>query len=216
MPVSGLRLAAQLKCIYNNACSMGNKLEDLEATVQQDSYDLVTITETWWETLMTRVLLWMAISSSEGVGKERGGGVALYVRDCFGCIELNNFGDKVKCLWVKLRGKASKADILLGVCYRPPNQDEEADEVFCKRLAEISQLIALVSVGDFDLADICWKHNAAERKQFRRFLECVEDNFLAQLVSEPTMADGLLDLLFTNKERLVGDVVAGDTVLSSW
>ena len=71
-------------------------------------------------------------------------------------------------------------------------------------------------MGDFDLPDICRKCSTAERKQFRRFLECVEDNFLAQLVSEPTMADGLLDLLFTNKERLVGDVVAGDTVLSSW
>jgi len=27
---------------------MGNKQEELEAFVQQDSYDLVTITETWW------------------------------------------------------------------------------------------------------------------------------------------------------------------------
>jgi len=28
---------------------MGNKQEQLEAIVQQDSYDLVTITEMWWE-----------------------------------------------------------------------------------------------------------------------------------------------------------------------
>jgi len=26
---------------------------------------------------------------------------------------------KVECLWVKLKGKANKADILLGVFYRP-------------------------------------------------------------------------------------------------
>jgi len=31
-----------------------------------------------------------------------------------------------------MKGKANKADILLGVCYRPPNQDEEADEAFYK------------------------------------------------------------------------------------
>ena len=30
----------------------------------------------------------------------------------------------------KDEGKANKADILLGVCYRPPNQDEEVDEAF--------------------------------------------------------------------------------------
>jgi len=46
MPVSGVRLTAQLKCIYTNPRSLGNKQEELEAIVQQDSYDLVAITET--------------------------------------------------------------------------------------------------------------------------------------------------------------------------
>ena len=101
----------------------------------------------------------------------------LYIRDSFNCIELNDCDDKVECLWVKMRGKANKADILLGVCYRPPNQDEEVDEVFYKGLAEVSQSLALVLIGDFHLLDICWKYNTAERKQSRRFLECVEDIF---------------------------------------
>jgi len=39
------------------------------------------------------------------------------------------------------------------------------------------------------------------------FLQCVEDNFLTQLVSEPTREGALFDLLFANKEELVGDVV---------
>jgi len=108
-----------------------------------------------------------------------------------------------------MREKANKADILLGVCYRPPNQDEEADEVFYKRLAEVSQSLALVLMGDFNLADICWKYSPAERKQSRRFLECVEDNFLTQLVREPTRGGASLDLLFTNREGLVGDAVVG-------
>jgi len=42
-----MRSTAQLKCIYTTARSMGNKQEELEATVQQDSYDLVAITEMW-------------------------------------------------------------------------------------------------------------------------------------------------------------------------
>jgi len=65
-------------------------------------------------------------------------------------------------------------------------------------------------VGDFNLPDICWKYNTEERKQSRRFLECVDDNFLTQLVSEPTRGGASLDLLFTNREGLVGDVVVGD------
>jgi len=68
-----------------------------------------------------------------------------YIDDC---------DDKVEYVWVKMRGKAKQADILLGVCYRPPNQDEEADEVFYKRLAEVSQSLAPVLVGDFNLLEI--------------------------------------------------------------
>jgi len=138
---------------------------------------------------------------------KRGSGVVLYVRDCFDCIELNDCDDKVESLWVKMRGKANKADVLLGVCYRPPSQDEEADEVFCKRLAEVSQSLVLVLMMAFNLPEVCWKYNTAERKQSRRFLECVEDNFLMQLVSEPTRGGASLDLWFTNREGLVGDVV---------
>ena len=37
----------------------------------------------------------------------------------------------------------------------------------------------------------------------------MEDNFLTQLVSEPTRGAALLDLLLTSREGLVGDVVAG-------
>ncbi|GAB0179832.1 mitochondrial enolase superfamily member 1 [Grus japonensis] len=88
-------------------------------------------------------------------------------------------------------------------------EDEEADEIFYKQLGEVSQLLALVVMRDFNLPDICWKYNTAERKQSRRFLECVEDNFLTELVSEPTRKVVLLDLLFANREGLVGDVMTG-------
>lgn len=40
---------AQLKCIYTNARSMGKKQEDLEAIVRQANYDLVAMTEMWWD-----------------------------------------------------------------------------------------------------------------------------------------------------------------------
>lgn len=56
---------------------------------------------------------------------------------------------------VSFKGKAGKADVLVGVCSRPPNQDEETDEVFCKMLADVSLLPALVFVGVFNLLDIC-------------------------------------------------------------
>ncbi|PKU34425.1 toll-interacting protein [Limosa lapponica baueri] len=136
----------------------------------------------------------------------RGGGVALYVRDNFEFLEHNNVNDSVECVWVRIKEKARKADTIMGVCYRPPNQDVEADEIFYKQLAEVSRSLALVLVGDFNFPDVCWKYNTAEREQSQRFLECVEDNFLTQLVREPTRESTLLDLLLVNREGLVEDV----------
>ncbi|RMB98864.1 hypothetical protein DUI87_24408 [Hirundo rustica rustica] len=104
-------------------------------------------------------------------------------------------------------GKANKADILLGVCYRPPSQGEEVDNLFYKQPENVSGSSALILVGDFNLPDICWKLNTAEKRQSRKFLECVE--FLLQLVGEPTKGGTMLDLLFANRDGLLGDVVVG-------
>lgn len=99
--------------------------------------------------------------------------VSLYVREGFACTELHGCDDNVKCLWVRVKGKASKAAIVLGVCHRPPNQVQEADETFYKRLAVVSQLCALILLGGFSFPDACWKDNTPEGKESRRFLECV-------------------------------------------
>ncbi|GAB0183916.1 mitochondrial enolase superfamily member 1 [Grus japonensis] len=61
-------------------------------------------------------------------------------------------------------------------------------------------------MGDFNHPDICWKDNAAEHKQSRKFLECVDENFLLQVIEEPIRRGAMLDLILTNKEGLVGDV----------
>ena len=77
----------------------------------------------------------------------RGGGVALYVRECFDVTELMAGDDKVESLWVKIRGRADKADILVDACYRLLSQDEETDEMFYEQLAEATRSPALSSWG---------------------------------------------------------------------
>ena len=146
-----MRREAQLKCVYTNARSMSNKQEELEATVQQASYDLVAITETWWDHSHD----WSAAMDGYKLFRKdrqgrRGGGVALYVKECFEVTELMTGENKVESLWVKIRGRANKADTLVGVCYRPPNQDEETDEVPYEQLAEAARSPALVLMGDFN------------------------------------------------------------------
>ncbi|GAB0176444.1 hypothetical protein GRJ2_000109600 [Grus japonensis] len=114
--------------------------------------------------------------------------------------------EPTKSLWVRIKGRAGAGDIIVGVCYRPPDQGDRADETLYRQIGAASRLQALVLMGDFNHPDICWRDNAAERKQSRKFLECVDDNFLLQVIEEPTRRGAMLDLILTNKEGLVGDV----------
>ncbi|KAJ7421868.1 mitochondrial fission process protein 1 [Willisornis vidua] len=117
--------------MYTTACSMGDKQEKLEAPMQQESSEIAAITEVWWDDPHD----WSADMDGYGLFRRdrrgrRDGGVTLYVRESLDCVEPQISDDKVEFLWVRIRGKASKADILVGVCYRPPNQDEEVDKFF--------------------------------------------------------------------------------------
>ncbi|KAK4810520.1 hypothetical protein QYF61_004483 [Mycteria americana] len=138
---------------------MGNK-QEWEAIVQLENYDVIAITETWWDDSHN----WSAATDGykpfrrDRQGR-RGGGVALYLREWFDCLELDDGDERDEGLSARIRGKANKADIM--------------------------------------------------SKQSRRFLECVADNFLTQLVRESTREGAPLDLLFANREGLVSHVMVG-------
>ena len=44
-------------------------------------------------------------------------------------METNDDDDRVENLWVRIKAKANKTDIIMGVCYRPFKQDEEVDKI---------------------------------------------------------------------------------------
>ena len=80
-------------------------------------YDLVAITETWWDHSHD----WSAAMDGYKLFRKdrhgrRGGGVALCVKECIEVTELMAGENRVESLWVKTRGRADKADILVAVC----------------------------------------------------------------------------------------------------
>jgi len=103
---------------------------------------------------------------------------------------------------VKIREQANKGIFVVGVYYRPPNQGEEVDAEFFLQRQEASCSQALILLRDFNHLDICWKSSTLNCKQSRKLLECIEDNFLVQVIESLTRGEALLDLLLTNAEEI--------------
>ncbi|XP_073188209.1 uncharacterized protein [Lepidochelys kempii] len=201
------RSTGYLKCLYTNAQSLGNKQGELEVLVMSRNYDVIGITETWWDNSYdwSTVMDGYKLFRKDRQGR-KGGGVALYVREQYDCSELRyETAEKPECLWIKFRSVCNKSDVVVGVCYRPPDQGDEVDEAFFRQLTEATRSHALILMGDFNFPDICWESNTAVHRQSRKFLESVGDNFLAQVLEEPTRGGAFLDLLLTNRVELVGE-----------
>ncbi|KAK4807212.1 hypothetical protein QYF61_024332 [Mycteria americana] len=55
-------------------------------------------------------------------------------------------------------------------------------------------------------SNVCWKCNTAERKQSRKFLECVEDNFLTQLMTCLVDEGKAVDVVYLDFSKAFGTV----------
>ena len=63
------------------------------------------------------------------------------MREQLECIELCPRADeeRVESLWVRIKGQAHTSDITVGVYYRPPDQEEEVNEAFYRKMNVASQ-----------------------------------------------------------------------------
>jgi len=123
--------------------------------------------------------------------------------------------ERVESLWVRIKGQPHMGDIIVGVYYRPPDQEEEVDEAFYRQLKVPSQSQTLVFMGDFNHPDICWEDHTARHTQSRRFLQRTDDKFLMQMMGEPKRRVVLLYLVLMNKEEQVEDVKVGGSLSCS-
>ncbi|KAK4818193.1 hypothetical protein QYF61_008577 [Mycteria americana] len=80
-----------------------------------------------------------------------------------------------------------------------PHQEEKVDEAFFTQLDKASCSQALVLMGNFNHPDICWKDNIAGYKQSRKFMEYSDNNFLMEMIEEPTRKGALLDQTLIRK-----------------
>ena len=113
------------------------------------------------------------------------------------CLGMDN--EPAGMLWVSISVQTNMGSTVVGVCYRPPNQEEVEYEAFFRHQEEALCLQAVVFTGDLNHPGNCWKGSTARHKQSRRSLEHPDNSFLTWVIKEPMRGDALLDLIFTNK-----------------
>ncbi|RMC13000.1 hypothetical protein DUI87_10529 [Hirundo rustica rustica] len=96
--------------MYTSACSINNK-QELEAMVQQQSYDVVAITKTWWDESHS----WSAALDGYKLFRRdrkgrRGGGVTLYVREAFDAMDIETSDNEIEYLWAAEWSPVSKEE----------------------------------------------------------------------------------------------------------
>jgi len=55
----------------------------------------------------------------------------------------------------------------------------------------------------------------ADHKESQQFLECVEDNFLIQVLGKLPIEEAFLDLILISAEELIKEIKLGDSLGSS-
>jgi len=94
----------------------------------------------------------------------------------------------------------------VGICYRPRDLKDQKDKTLYRWIGAARFSQALVLTGDFNHPNICWRNNRVGHKKSRRFLDCVDDNFLLQMTEKSTRRGAMLDLVLTKTVELLGSV----------
>jgi len=108
--------------------------------------------------------------------------------------------------------------VTVGYC-TPLSQVKPVDEAIYIQLQEVTRLQELILLGYFNHLDVCWKSSMASCRQSRKLLECIEDNFLSQVIYGPTKGSEVLDLFSpVQVNRLVTSVLeaAWSSVSMQW
>ena len=202
-----------LNCYFFNACSILNKLPDLEILLHLNSPVFVGICETHaYAEIPDELICPIGYSIIRKDRNKFGGGVTLLIRNdvtfskVITCVDYKD----VEVCCVDLTFNNNNFRII--VYYRPPYYTPAAEQYFDLSLRCLSSLMhnarsQIILMGDFNLPNVDWVHYSAPANFFYdKFIRFVNECGLLQFVLEPTRRENILDLVMTNVPNLISDL----------
>ena len=214
------RKNATLRCFLQNARSLKGetrdsprrcKLQDFQELLYGNRLDLIAVTETW---------LTYDISDGEILSNgyqifrndrrdRKGGGTLLAINNSLSATRIDTLGPISILDYVAAR-LCLKNDrkLIVIVIYRPPDSPADWINSFQDLMDSFGNDSNVLILGDFNMPNINWIKgsgfsNALDLADFCDFLG---DKNLFQLVTEPTRAHNILNLVITNMEDSISSL----------
>ena len=196
---------AENAIIYRNCRSVLNKTNELAFILNKFSPLILCLTETWLEIHYPNTAL--PLQDYQIYKKDRatrGGGVLLAVKnDISSRAVLLSAGDLEIIGADVIYDKSSHIRIICA--YLPPQSSPElASDLFATISANIDIFAPYIVLGDFNLPDVNWIDSVFPAGHLYTNLEkfYIQHQPMHQLINFPTRDKNILDLAFTNDEKL--------------
>ncbi len=105
-------------------------------------------------------------------------------------------------------------NILVSVCYRPPDAGPE----FIQQLNEFLKYLSdhkikdLISVGDFNFPSINWLDGSgfSDISSDINFIDSINEAGILQMITSHTRCQNMIDSLFVNDEHIINNIEVAD------
>ena len=206
----------KVKLAIMNCQSICNKAAELEAFIDSTQPDIIIGTESWLtpdimsQEIFPSDYITFRRDRAETFGDMKGGGVFILVSNKLVCsaIQVEDANCELTFIQVDLVGSPK---LVIGAFYRPPFTDNEYLDNLCKAVDSVRQkhpTAHFILGGDFNVGDVDWPTSSVPKGSqsagiCNQVVELAEDHSLTQVVTMPTRADRLLDILLTDRPALV-------------
>ena len=153
--------------------------------------------------------------------KRKQGGACIYIEENLPFQTLSQWSNSV-CELCAIKS----LDTVLVCVYRPPDcKTQEYAELMAilKTILDANDSYDTILAGDFNFPSIKWVSpnqtsfipvDGTLNSQSKKLVEVTEDCFLFQFIGESTRKGNILDLVFSNNENLIQNIVIRETYLS--
>ena len=187
--------------LLGNVRSIRNQINagKLQMQLEETEPDVVLLTETWLDSSTEELEIsgYQSIARRDRRSAKKGGGVAILVRCSFRNVGLLHLSKSSERLWATLH--TSLGPILIGIWYRPPDEDAAELHTFAEELEKSGHgHIGIFVFCDANVHHQRWlKFPNGNTRLGQDLREFCDNAGLQQIVKEPTRKGHLLDLVLT-------------------